>query len=104
MACPLPRLTRRSNFFQSVHPVQVKILTQEFYVVRGPETVKAFFKGSWACTSILGYAFGLPAKALSLYDKKDSGGGHVPHIVSTVGARNRIDYHVHQSLNKFLEE
>ncbi|KAI4861815.1 cytochrome P450 [Hypoxylon rubiginosum] len=78
------------NFFQSVHPVQVKILTQEFYVVRGPETVKAFFKGSWACTSILGYAFGLPAKALSLYDKKDSGGGHVPHIVSTVGARNRL--------------
>ncbi|KAI3331580.1 cytochrome P450 [Xylariaceae sp. AK1471] len=97
------------NFFQSEHPVRVKILTQEFYVTRGPENIKALFKSSWACTSIpfvkfaLGYAFGLPAKALSLYDKDDSGGGHVPHPGSTVEARNRIDYRVHQSLARFLE-
>ncbi|KAI2615584.1 cytochrome P450 [Hypoxylon sp. NC1633] len=102
-------LTCRSNFFQTAHPVLVKILTQEFYVVRGAENVKALFKGSWACTSIpfvkfaLGYAFGLPAEALSLYDKDDSGGGHVPYPGSTVEARNRIDYRVHQSLNRFLE-
>ncbi|KAI1384153.1 cytochrome P450 [Hypoxylon trugodes] len=98
-----------NNFFQSVPPVLVKILTQEFYVVRGPENVKALFKNSGLCTSIpfvkfaLGYAFGLPAKALRLYDKDDSGGNHVPHPGSTVDARNRIDYHVHQSLNRFLE-
>ncbi|KAI1370593.1 cytochrome P450 [Hypoxylon crocopeplum] len=98
-----------NNFFQSAHPVLVKILTQEFYVVRGPENVKVLFKSSWACTSIpfvkfaLGHAFGLPAKALRLYDKDDSGGGHVPHPGSTVEARNRIDYQVHQSLNRFLE-
>ncbi|XXH02569.1 hypothetical protein Hte_008946 [Hypoxylon texense] len=87
------------DFFQSPHLVLVKILTQEFYVVRGLENVKALFKGSWACTSIpfvkfaLRYAFGLPAKALSLYDKDDSGGGSIPHSGSTVEARNRIDYH-----------
>ncbi|KAI0850264.1 cytochrome P450 [Daldinia vernicosa] len=97
------------NFFQSAHPVLVKILTQEFYVVQGPENVKALFKASSVCTSIpfvkfaLGYAFGLPAKALSLYDKDDSGGGHVPHPGSTVEARNRIDYRGHQSIVQFLE-
>lgn len=102
-------LTCRSNFFQSVHPGRVKILTQKFYVVRGPESIKTLLKGSRACTSIpfvefaLGYAFGLPAMALSLYDKDDSGGGHIPHHRSAVEARNRIDYHVLQSLNKFLE-
>ncbi|KAI0022957.1 cytochrome P450 [Xylariomycetidae sp. FL0641] len=99
----------RSNFFQSQHPVRVKILHEEFYVLRGAENVKALFKGSWACTSVpfvkfaLGYAFGLPARALKLYDKDDSGGGHVPHPDSTVEARNRIDYRVYQSLIKFLE-
>ncbi|KAI1413327.1 cytochrome P450 [Hypoxylon sp. FL1857] len=99
-----------TNFFQSTHPVLVKILTQEFYVICEPENVKALFRGSWeACTSVpfvkfaLGYAFGLPAKALSLYDKDDSGGGHVPHPGSTVEARNRIDYLVYQSLSRFLE-
>ncbi|KAI0596336.1 cytochrome P450 [Biscogniauxia sp. FL1348] len=98
-----------NHFFQSAHPVRVKILTHEFYVLRGPENVKALFRSSWACTSIpfvkfaLGYAFGLPAKALSLYDKDDSGGGHVPHAGSTVEARNRIDYRVHESLARFLE-
>ncbi|KAK6953162.1 hypothetical protein Daesc_005462 [Daldinia eschscholtzii] len=97
------------NFFQSAHPVLVKILNQEFYVVRGPENVKALFKGSSACTSIpfvkfaLGYAFGLPAKALSLYDRDDSGSGPVPNPGSTVEARNRIDYRGYQSITKFLE-
>ncbi|KAI1753724.1 Pfs, NACHT and ankyrin domain protein [Xylaria castorea] len=87
------------NFFQSAQPTRVKILTQEFYVIRGPENIKALFKNSWACTSIpfvkfaLGNAFGLPAKALSLYDKDDSGGGHVLHLGSKVEARNHIDYH-----------
>lgn len=105
----LPPLTNHSNFFQSVHPVRIKILTQEFYVICGPENIKALFKSSWACTSIpfvkfaLGYAFGLPAKALSLYDKDDSGGGPVPHPGSSVEARNRIDYQVHHSLMRFLE-
>jgi len=71
--------------------------------------VKALFKGSWVCTSIpfvkfaLGHAFGLPAKALSLYDKDDSGGNHVPHPGSTVDARNRIAYRDYESLTKFLE-
>ncbi|CAN8104712.1 unnamed protein product [Discula destructiva] len=98
-----------NNFFQSTNPVLVKILTEKFYVVRGPENVKALFKSSWACTSIpfvkfaLGHAFGLPAKALSLYDRDDSGSGHAPHPDSTVDARNRIDYRVYQSLLRFLE-
>jgi hypothetical protein len=71
--------------------------------------VKALFKGSLVCTSIpfvkfaLGHAFGLPAKALSLYDEDDSGGNHLPHPSSTVEARNRIDYRVHESLTTFLE-
>ncbi|KAI2463060.1 cytochrome P450 [Annulohypoxylon bovei var. microspora] len=98
-----------NNFFQSAHPVRVKILTQEFYVIWGPENVKAFFRNSWACTSIpfvkfaLGYAFGLSSKALSLYDRDDSGGGPVPHEGSTVEARNRIDYRNYQTLIRFLE-
>ncbi|KAI1646874.1 cytochrome P450 [Daldinia loculata] len=97
------------NFFQSAHPVLVKILTQEFYVIQGPENIKALFKSSSVCTSIpfvkfaLGYAFGLPAKALSLYDRDDSGSSHVPHPGSTVEARNRIDYRGHQSIIQFLE-
>ncbi|KAI1456428.1 cytochrome P450 [Annulohypoxylon moriforme] len=98
-----------NNFFQTEHPVRVKVLTQEFYTVCGSENIKALFKNSWTCTSIpfvkfaLGYAFGLPPKALSLYDKDDSGGGHVPHAGSTIEAHNRIDYHVYQSLVRFLE-
>ncbi|KAI1274626.1 cytochrome P450 [Xylaria sp. FL0933] len=99
----------RYNFFQSLHPTRVKILHQEFYIVQGRENVKALFKSSWACTTIpfvkfaLGHAFGLPAKALRLYDKDDSGCNHVPHPGSTVEARNRIDYRVHESLARFLE-
>lgn len=99
----------RSNFFQATHPVRVKILTQEFYAVRGPENIKALFKASSACSSIpfvkfaLGNAFGLPKKALRLFDKDDSGGGHVPYPGSTVEARNRIDYLSHQSMVQFLE-
>ncbi|KAI1878967.1 hypothetical protein JX265_003144 [Neoarthrinium moseri] len=112
---PLPYLWRpkafilNRNFFQRAHPVLVKILTREFYIIRGQENVKALFRSSAACSSIplskfaVGHAFGLPAKALSLYDKDDSGGGHVPHPNSTVESRNRIDYHVHQSLVRFLE-
>ncbi|KAI0122342.1 cytochrome P450 [Daldinia grandis] len=106
---PIDFVLNRKNFFQSEHPVLVKILTQEFYIVQGPENVKALFKSSLVCTSIpfvkfaLGYAFGLPAKALSLYDKDDSGSGHVPHSGSTVEARNRIDYRGHQSMIQFLE-
>ncbi|KAK7698161.1 hypothetical protein SLS64_012836 [Diaporthe eres] len=98
-----------SSFFQSDQPVLVKILTREFYVIRGPENIKALFKNSWACTSVpfvkfaLGYAFSLPAKALSLYDKDDSGGGRVPHPGSNVEARNRIDYRVYESMGRFLE-
>ncbi|KAH8889083.1 cytochrome P450, partial [Thozetella sp. PMI_491] len=75
----------------------------------GPENIKALFKGSWACSSIpfvkfaVGAAFGLPARALKLYDKDDSGGGHVPYEGSTTEPRNRIDYRVHMSLVQFLE-
>ncbi|KAF2112887.1 cytochrome P450 [Lophiotrema nucula] len=99
----------QSGFFQSVRPVLVKILTQEFYVIRGPENIKALFKNSGACTPIpfikfaLGYAFGLPKRALKLYDRDDSGSGHVPHPGSKVETRNRIDYHDHQSMAQFLE-
>ncbi|KAK7740481.1 hypothetical protein SLS53_005324 [Cytospora paraplurivora] len=106
---PRDFVLNRTNFFQTAHPVRVRILTQEFYAVSGPDNVKALFKNSWVCTSIpfvkfaLGYAFGLPAKALSLYDKDDSGSGQVPHPDSTVEARNRIDYRVHLSLSRFLE-
>ncbi|KAL2291309.1 hypothetical protein FJTKL_13926 [Diaporthe vaccinii] len=98
-----------NSFFQSNQPVLVKILTREFYVIRGPGNIKALFKNSRACTSVpfvrfaLGYAFGLPAKALSLYDKDDSGGGRVPHTGSNVEARNRIDYRVYESVGRFLE-
>lgn len=51
----------------------------------------------------LEYAFGLPAKAASLYDKDDSSDGPVPPLGSTVEARNRISYSDHQSLIRFLE-
>ncbi|KAI1368064.1 cytochrome P450 [Xylaria arbuscula] len=98
-----------NNFFQSKQPTRVKILNQEFYVVSGVDNLKALFKASSACTSIpfvkfaLGHAFGLPARALKLFDKDDSGGNPVPHPHSTVEARNRIDYRVHDSLTRFLE-
>jgi hypothetical protein len=91
------------------HPVRVKILHYEFYVVSGAENIKALFKNSGCCTSTvfsrfaLGYAFGLPAKALSLYDKDDSGDGNIPYPESTVEPRNRLDYLEHQSIVKFLE-
>lgn len=47
--------------------------------------------------------FGLPALALSLYDKDGSGGGSVPHPQRSVEARNRIDYQVHNSLSMPFE-
>jgi hypothetical protein len=98
-----------SQFFGRAHPVRVRVLNYEFYVVQGAQNIKALFKNSGACTSIpfvkfaLGYAFGLPSKALALYDNDNSGGGHAPHTDSTVEARNRIDYRVHQSMSRFLE-
>jgi hypothetical protein len=102
-------LMTQSQFFGRAHPVRVKILHYEFYVVQGTQNIRVLFKNSWACTSIpfikfaLGYAFGLPSKALALYDKDDSGGGHKPHTDSTVEARNRVSYRVHQSMVRFLE-
>lgn len=67
------------------------------------------FKASSACSSIpfvkfaLARAFGLPARALWLFDKDDSGSGAVPYPDSTVEARNRIDYLNHQTVVQFLE-
>jgi hypothetical protein len=84
-------------------------LHYEFYVVQGADNIKTLFKNSWASTSTafsrfaLGYAFGLPAQPLSLYDKDDSGSGHVPHQHSKVEPRNRIDYRDHQTLVRLLE-
>lgn len=75
----------------------------------GAENIKAMFKASAACSSIpfvkfaLGAAFGVPASALRLFDKDDSGGGPVPYADSTVEARNRIDYLNHQTVAQFLE-
>ncbi|KAH8723973.1 cytochrome P450 [Phaeosphaeriaceae sp. PMI808] len=97
------------TFFGRSHPVRVKILTYEFYIVQGAENIKTLFKRSWACSSVpfvkfaLGYAFGLHSKALALYDKDDSGGSQTPHPGSTVEARNRIDYLVYHSLGRLLE-
>ncbi|KAF7541022.1 hypothetical protein G7054_g938 [Neopestalotiopsis clavispora] len=102
---PIDFVLSKRNFFRSVHPVRVKSLNQGFYVICRPENIKALFESSWACTSIpfvkfaLGYAFGLPAKALSLYDNDDSGGGSEPYPQRSVEARNRIDYQVHNSLS-----
>ncbi|PSN61591.1 cytochrome P450 [Corynespora cassiicola Philippines] len=98
-----------SNFFRQPVPVRVKILNQEFHVVQGAENIKALFKNSWICTSTvfikfaLGYAFGLPAKPLALYDRDDSGGGAEPHPGSKVKPENRIEYLEHQSMTRFLE-
>jgi hypothetical protein len=84
-------------------------LHYEFYVVQGADNIKALFKNSWASTSTafskfaLGYAFGLPAQPLGLYDRDDSGSGHVPHSHSQVEPRNRIDYRDHQTLVRLLE-
>ena len=66
------------------------------------------FRNSAACTSIpfvkfaVERAFGLPRQAVKLYDLDDSGGGHMPHPDSSVEARNRVDYHTHHSLSRFL--
>ena len=89
--------------------VHVKILHQDFYLLRGAENLKSLFRASWACTHVafvkfaLSYAFGTSAKALSLYDRDDSGANHAPHPDSTVEARNRIDFLVDQSNHRLLE-
>lgn len=94
-------LTPSSGFFQSAHLVRVKILTYDFYVIRGAENIKPLFKNSWVCTSIpfvkfaLKYAFGLPVAAVRLYNRDDSGGGSVLHLSSTIKARNCINYNVY---------
>ncbi|KAJ4304490.1 hypothetical protein N0V90_000016 [Kalmusia sp. IMI 367209] len=106
---PIAKPVRRSSSFKSAHPVRVKILTYEFYVVQGPENIKSLFKNLWTCTLILfvkfvlGYAFGLPRRALNFYDKDDSGSGYVSYLGSTVSDQKRIDYRVYQSLFTFLE-
>ncbi|TRX92665.1 hypothetical protein FHL15_006339 [Xylaria flabelliformis] len=41
---------------------------------------------------LIGYEFGLPAEALSLYDKDDSGGGHILYSGSSVETHDRFDY------------
>jgi hypothetical protein len=102
-------LTIRSQFFGRPYPVRVRILNYEIYIVQGAKNIKALFKNSWACTTIpftkfaLGYAFGMSPKALTVYDKDDSGAGHIPLAGSTVEARNRIDYRDHQSVIRLLE-
>ncbi|KAK4164372.1 25-hydroxycholesterol 7-alpha-hydroxylase [Cladorrhinum sp. PSN259] len=95
-------------FFQSAQEtIRVKILHEEVYLIRGAENVKALFKAP--VTSIpfikfaLSYAFGASAKALTLYDKDDSGLNYAPHPDSNVEPRNRIDYLVHHSTKGFLE-
>lgn len=103
--CPIPN----SGFFQAAQPILVKILAYEFYVIRGPENVKSLFEKSGLArlfhlsSFAFGNAFGSSAKALSLYDKDDSGGGRGPYTGSTVEARNRIDYRVHECMSTFLE-
>jgi hypothetical protein len=102
------RLTCSSNWFRMPHPIRVKILHKELYVVQGADNIKAVFKQSWASSSIpfvkfaVEKAFGLPADAAKLYDRDNSGSGHVPHPDSKVESRNRIDYRVHQAMVAFL--
>ncbi|KAK3984617.1 cytochrome P450 [Cladorrhinum sp. PSN332] len=97
-----------NSFFQSPQQaIRVKILHQDFYLVRGADNIRALFKAQ--VTNIpfvkfaLSYAFGTPAKALTLYDQDDSGTNHAPHPESTVLPHNRIDYLVHHSTKTFLE-
>ncbi|KAK3317974.1 Pfs, NACHT and ankyrin domain protein [Apodospora peruviana] len=98
-----------NNFFQSPHPVRVKILHQEVYIVQGARNLNRLFIESVWCTAIpfvkyaLGRAFGLPAKALRVYDNDDSGGLAAPLPGSKVRPEQRIDYLTHKSLVTFLE-
>jgi len=97
------------NPFRAAYPTLVKLWKYDFYLVQGPENVKAMFEKSHLSTSVplLKYsvadAFGLPAKGVELYDKDDSGGNAVPHPDSNVEPRNRVDYNVHRSLLRLLE-
>ncbi|KAF2653089.1 Pfs, NACHT and ankyrin domain protein, partial [Lophiostoma macrostomum CBS 122681] len=97
-----------NNWFQARQPIRVKVPMSEFFVIQGAENIKAMFRNSAACTSIpfvkfaVERGFGLPARAVKLYDLDDSGGGHVPHPDSSVEARNRVDYRTHQSMSRFL--
>lgn len=86
----------------------MRILHKDLYVIQGPENIKAVFRESGASSAIpfvkfaVVAAFGPPEKAAELYDKDNSGGGHIPHPDSNVEPRNRIDYFIHQSITQFF--
>ncbi|KND87796.1 hypothetical protein TOPH_07624 [Tolypocladium ophioglossoides CBS 100239] len=94
--------------FQQTHPIRVKVLHKELYLVQGPDNIREVFKNSWTSTSSflhqfsLRRAFGMADEALKIYDRDDSGGGPKPYPGSAVEARNRIDFRSYQTITQFL--
>ncbi|UNI23175.1 hypothetical protein JDV02_009010 [Purpureocillium takamizusanense] len=84
------------------------MLNTELYLAQGPENIRDVFRNSSICSQIflhkfvLGRVFGMPEKALKLYDRDNSGYRCKPRPGTHVEPRNRIDYLSFGPITRFL--
>ena len=93
--------------YRSPHPVRVRFMFQEFYILQGAANILALFKqhslSAFAVHgSLLRHVFSLPRAAAEVYYKDDSGEHSKAHIDSIIEPRNRVDFLTRSSFLKFL--
>ena len=88
-------------------PIHLRLLFIDFYIISGPESIKALWKEPdlhtrvYKSLSVMNM-FKMPKKTLAFWMWEDSGIGSSPHPQSTVPAHLRVEYMTYLSIHKFL--
>lgn len=95
------------KLFWSPHPIRVKVMGQDYYVVQGSDNVLPLLKqrslsGFLIHGLFLHRVFGLPEVAAQRYDEDDSGESTKPDSHSSVEPRNRMNHLTRRSFTSLL--
>ncbi|KAE8334110.1 hypothetical protein BDV24DRAFT_170577, partial [Aspergillus arachidicola] len=96
-----------SNLFGNSLPVRARFLANDVYIFQGTKNIHPFLRQKDLSSFnlhgfLLDRAFGLPAAAVKAYAKDDSGAYPKPHPESKVEPRNRVEFQLERSLQRFL--
>lgn len=95
------------RFFWSSHPVRVRLLAQDFYILQGTKNILALFRQRHISAFVMhGFllrnVFRLPKAATTIYHNDNSGEYPTPNPNSNVESRNRVDFLTRSSFQRFL--
>ncbi|KAF2837384.1 cytochrome P450 [Patellaria atrata CBS 101060] len=99
---------RVTSYAGRVTSTRLNVLGQEIYIFQEPETLAALWKSPVLSSPIQSYVFalkyicGMQEKALSPYRADDSGSYPKPFPGTQVEPHNRVDYIIHQGVQRGL--